>query len=210
MVTADWRARYNRFAAFDAAPAVALLAGVDEAGRGPLAGPVACAAVMLPAGLEPFVINDSKRLTPRQRDQAAAFIRARALAWSVVLVTREEIDRDNILQATLTGMRRAWEQLVPRPDLTLVDGNRLPPGVAPARAVVGGDGLSLAVACASVLAKTARDTCMVELDARYPGYGFARHKGYGTAGHLAALRARGPCPEHRRSFAPVAELAGKI
>lgn len=205
---AVWRERFARLAAFDAGQAGEPLAGVDEAGRGPLAGPVACAAVVLPPGLEPFVINDSKRLTPRQREQAAEVIRRRALAWSVVLVAREEIDRDNILQATLNGMRRAWRELAVRPALTLVDGNRPPAGLAPARLLIGGDGQSLAVACASVLAKVARDAHMVELDARYPGYGFAQHKGYGTAAHLAALRELGPCPEHRRSFAPVAELAG--
>ncbi|HNW92925.1 MAG TPA: ribonuclease HII [bacterium] len=202
---AGWRERYACLAAFDAGQAQPL-AGIDEAGRGPLAGPVVCAAVVLPPDGDPFVAGDSKQLSARARAAALVEIKARALAWSVAVVGREEIDRDNILVATLAGMRRAWLQLAVSPALTLIDGNQLPAGVAPAQTLVRGDGTSLAVACASVLAKETRDALMIELDARYPEYGFAQHKGYGTAAHLAALRARGPCPEHRRTFAPVSGM----
>lgn len=203
-VSAARRRRFAQLAAYDAGLPDQPLAGIDEAGRGPLAGPVVVAAAMLPPGLEPFALDDSKRLPPSLRETAAARIREVALAWTTVIVPRAEIDRVNILQATLTGMRQAWERLSVRPALTLVDGNLLPDGITRARAVVAGDGASLAIAAASVLAKTTRDALMLELEARYPGYGFARHKGYGTPEHLEALRRLGPCPEHRRSFRVVA------
>lgn len=181
-----------------------LAAGVDEAGRGPLAGPVAVAAVILDPARPIDGLDDSKRLTERRREQLFGQILDRAMAHAIVLVPCAEIDRINILQATLFGMRRALEQLAPAAPYALIDGNRLPQGLpCPARAVIGGDHLHASISAASILAKVTRDRYMVELDVRHPGYGFARHKGYGVAAHLEALARLGPCPEHRRSFAPV-------
>lgn len=186
----------------------ALIAGVDEAGRGPLAGPVAVAAVILDPARPIAGIADSKRLTPARRERLAPLIHAQALAWSVVFVEAAEIDRVNILEATLAGMREALCRLATPPALALIDGNRLPRGLpCAARAIIGGDASEAAIGAASILAKTARDARMLELDQRYPGYGFAAHKGYGTAAHLAALARLGPCPEHRRSFRPVREAS---
>jgi ribonuclease HII len=185
------------------------LLGVDEAGRGPLAGPVVAAAVLLPPGLEGFEgVRDSKTLTPRRRDELFSVIRARAAAVGVGWALREEIDRLNVLNATLLAMRRAVERARPGPGtLVVVDGNRRVPGLRrPQRVVVDGDALSLCVAAASVVAKVVRDRWMRVLDRRHPGYGFLRHKGYGTPAHLSALRRLGPSPEHRRSFSPVAEV----
>ncbi len=179
------------------------VAGVDEAGRGPLAGPVVAAAVILDPGRPIEGLDDSKRLAPAVRARLAAAIRERALAWALGRAEVDEIDRLNILQATLLAMRRAVEALRPRPDYALVDGDRWPPLPCPGEPVVGGDAREPAIAAASILAKTARDAEMVALDRRFPGYGFAAHKGYATAAHLAALRQLGPCPAHRRSFAPV-------
>ncbi len=182
-------------------------AGVDEAGRGPLAGPVAVAAVMLDPAHPISGLDDSKKLSEARRLQLAGEIRAKALAWHVVLVEVEEIDRLNILQATLLGMSRALAALDPPPALARIDGNRLPKSLpCPAETVIGGDGIDPAIMAASILAKTARDAHMLALDARYPQYGFARHKGYPSPAHLAALATHGPCPEHRRSFAPVKRL----
>lgn len=183
-----------------------IVAGVDEAGRGPLAGPVVVAAVVLDAGRPIEGLADSKQLSPRRREELFRLIVARAAAHSVVRVEAEEIDRVNILNATLAGMRRALQALSPRPALALIDGNRLP-RVLPcaARAVVRGDATEPAISAASILAKVTRDRILVAYDARWPGYGFAQHKGYPTAAHVAALRRLGPCPEHRRSFAPVRE-----
>lgn len=180
------------------------IAGVDEAGRGPLAGPVAVAAVILDAARPIDGLGDSKALTEAKREALFPLIQAQARAWSIVLVNADEIDRLNILQATLAGMRRAVEALSVPPAHVLVDGNRVPSGLdVPADAVVRGDAKVAAISAASILAKVARDRWMRELDAVHPGYGFATHKGYPTPEHLDALRRLGPCPAHRRSFAPV-------
>lgn len=180
-----------------------LTCGVDEAGRGPLAGPVVAAAVILPPGTSLSGLNDSKKLSPRQRERLAAEIRATALAWAVSEASAAEIDAWNILRSTLRAMARAVAALPLTPDEVLVDGNQAPALEVPVRTIIGGDALEPAIMAASILAKTHRDARLVALEARHPGYGFARHKGYGTAAHLAALARLGPCPEHRRSFAPV-------
>jgi len=181
-----------------------LLAGVDEAGRGPLAGPVVAAAVILD-DLKPIRgLNDSKKLSPKQRERLYDEIWARALCCSVAQASVEEIDRLNILQATLLAMRRAVEGLRLKPAKVLVDGNRLPVLNVLAQAIVKGDAKVPAISAASILAKVTRDRWCAELDVRYPQYGFGGHKGYGTALHLQALRIHGACPEHRRSFSPVA------
>ncbi len=183
-----------------------LVAGVDEAGRGPLAGPVVAAAVILDQRQPIKGLADSKKLTALRREKLFDEIRAKALCCSIAQASVEEIDRLNILQATLLVMRRAVEGLRLKPNNVLVDGNRLPDIGLPAQAIVGGDALVPAISAASILAKVHRDRWCLELDQRYPQYGFAKHKGYGTAAHLAALRAHGPCAEHRISFRPVAEV----
>jgi ribonuclease HII len=181
-----------------------LLAGVDEAGRGPLAGPVVAAAVILD-DLNPIKgLNDSKKLSPLRREKLYDEIRAKALCCSVAQASVEEIDQLNILQATLLAMRRAVEGLRLKPSKVLVDGNRLPVLDVLAEAIVRGDATVPAISAASILAKVTRDRWCQELHQQYPQYGFAGHKGYGTAVHLAALRAHGACPEHRKTFAPVA------
>lgn len=183
-----------------------LLAGVDEAGRGPLAGPVVAAAVMLD-DLRPIKgLADSKILTARRREQLFDEIRAKALCCSIAQASVDEIDRLNILQATLLAMRRAVEGLRLKPRKVLVDGNRLPVLEMLAEAIVGGDARVPAISAASILAKVHRDRWCAELDQQYPLYGFARHKGYGTAEHLAALKMHGACPQHRKTFRPVAEV----
>ncbi|MBC7205408.1 MAG: ribonuclease HII [Methyloversatilis sp.] len=183
-------------------------AGVDEAGRGPLCGPVYAAAVILDPSRPIDGLNDSKKLSEKKREALAPLIRERALAWAIGIATVEEIDRLNILHATMLAMRRAVEGLAVPPDQVLIDGNRVPPGLtAPARAIVGGDASEAAISAASILAKTGRDHEMMALAALYPQYGIAKHKGYPTAEHLAALRIHGPSPIHRRSFAPVAQSA---
>jgi ribonuclease HII len=180
-----------------------LLAGVDEAGRGPLAGPVVAAAVMLDE-LQPIKgLADSKTLSPRRRERLYDEIRAKALCCSVAEASAQEIDALNILQATLLAMRRAVEGLRLVPHFVLVDGNRLPVLKMPAQAIVKGDAKVQAIAAASILAKVHRDRLCEALHERYPQYGFAAHKGYPTAEHLRALRTHGACPEHRHSFAPV-------
>lgn len=185
-----------------------MIAGVDEAGRGPLCGPVYAAAVILDPVRPIDGLNDSKKLSEKKREALAPLIRERALAWAVGIATVEEIDRLNILHATMLAMRRAVEGLAVPPDQVLIDGNRVPPGLTmPARAIVGGDASEAAISAASILAKTGRDHEMMALAALYPQYGIARHKGYPTAEHLAALRIHGPSPIHRRSFAPVAQSA---
>jgi len=180
--------------------------GVDEAGRGPWAGPVSAGAVILNPDDLPAGINDSKALTHARREALEIEIKARALAWGVGFASVEEIDRQNILHATGLAMRRAVEALAIPPLAALVDGNyrfNLPCAI---QTVIKGDSLSLSIAAASILAKTARDRVMVELDAEYPGYGFAGHKGYNAPIHSAALKALGPCPAHRRSWAPIRAL----
>jgi ribonuclease HII len=169
-----------------------------------LAGPVTAAAVILDASRPIAGLNDSKKLSESAREALFVLIVERALAWRIEFVEAEEIDRLNILQATLTGMRRALEGLSPRADAARIDGNKIPRGLpCPAEAVVGGDAIEPAIMAASILAKVARDRRMRELHAQYPQYGFDRHKGYPSAAHLAALRTHGPCAEHRRSYAPV-------
>ncbi|MGS1078498.1 ribonuclease HII [Pseudoxanthomonas beigongshangi] len=186
------------------APVFRLVAGVDEAGRGPLAGPVSVAAVILDPDRPIDGLNDSKQLTETQRETLYPLIIERALAWRVEFVHREEIDQLNILQATMEGMRRAVRALQPAAELARIDGNRIPTRLScPAEALVGGDRLDAAIMAASILAKVTRDRAMVELHAQFPQYGFANHKGYSTPEHLSALTRHGPCPQHRRSFAPV-------
>lgn len=183
-----------------------LVAGVDEAGRGPLAGPVCAAAVILDPRDPIPDLDDSKRLTATQRAALEPRIQRGALAWSLGWASAAEIDRVNILQASLLAMRRAVSALDPSPRRVLVDGNRCPELDCPAEAIIGGDGRVPAIAAASILAKVARDRLMEALERDFPGYGFARHKGYPTQTHREALVRLGPCPEHRRSFAPVRVL----
>lgn len=185
----------------------AWVAGVDEAGRGPLAGPVVVAAVILDPAHPIDGLDDSKRLSARRREQLYALIVHHALAHAVVRVEAAEIDRVNILNATLAGMTRALQALAIAPAHALIDGNRLPKVLpCPARAIVGGDASEPAISAASILAKVTRDRILCDYETRWPGYGFVRHKGYPTPDHLDALTRLGPCPEHRRSFAPVREV----
>jgi len=180
-----------------------LLAGVDEAGRGPLAGPVMAAAVILDPEAPVTGLADSKVLTASRRAALEEEIKARALAWGLASASVEEIDRCNILEASMLAMQRAVAALPLRPARVCVDGNRCPPFPCPAEAVVGGDACVAAISAASILAKVARDREMLRLDAAHPGYGFACHKGYATLAHRAALARLGPCAAHRRSFRPV-------
>ena len=183
------------------------IAGVDEAGRGPLAGAVVAAAVILEPSRAIAGLADSKTLTALRRERLAQLIRNQALAWALGRAEVEEIDRLNILQASLLAMRRAIHALPIAPELVLVDGKHLPSGLTcAASAIIKGDALVPAISAASILAKTARDAELLELDRLYPEYGFAQHKGYPTAAHRQALHIYGPCPVHRRSFAPVAAL----
>lgn len=185
-----------------------LIAGVDEAGRGPLAGPVVAAAVILD-DLNPIAgLNDSKKLSAARREKLFDEIRAKALCCSIAQASVEEIDEINILQATMLAMRRAVEGLRLKPAKVLVDGNRLPVLDVLAEAIVKGDATVPAISAASILAKVTRDRWCAQLDQQYPQYGFAGHKGYGTAEHLAALQAHGACPEHRKTFAPVTQVLG--
>ena len=184
-----------------------LVAGIDEAGRGPLAGPVVAAAVILDPARPVAGLRDSKLLSARQRDRLAVEIRANALAWSVGDADVAEIDALNILQATMLAMRRAFDGLAVAPAEAWIDGNRCPELACTMRAIVKGDRDVAVISAASILAKTVRDAMLDELDGRYPAYGFAHNRGYGTPGHLAALARHGPCPAHRRSFAPVAQSA---
>ena len=196
------------------------IAGLDEVGRGPLAGPVVAAAVVLPRGFRHTDIKDSKLLTARQRERIAPAIKQNAECWGIGVVDVEEIDRINILKASLLAMVKAFQGLRSAPDLLLIDGNQPIPtelfeavsphaGLTPRqKTIVKGDRLCLSIAAASILAKVARDEMMVELDKQYPQYGFAGHKGYGSAAHLEALRRFGPSPVHRRSFRPVRDAYG--
>jgi ribonuclease HII len=194
------------------------IAGIDEAGRGPLAGPVVAAAVILPQAFAHHEIRDSKLLTVKQRERLAPVIKSNAVSWGLGVVDVEEIDRSNILKATLMAMAQACEALMPPADYLLIDGNQTIPleilrlgrnskEHAPRQeAIIKGDRICFSIAAASIVAKVARDEMMIALDASYPQYGFAGHKGYGSAAHLEALRRHGPSPVHRRSFAPVRAL----
>ena len=177
-----------------------LLCGVDEAGRGPLAGPVCAAAVILPRGLVIPGLNDSKKLTDKRRRELFDIIVAEAEAYGIAFASEQEIDEINILQATFLAMERAVSQLSVKPDLALVDGNRAPKLPIPVKTVVKGDSLSANIAAASILAKVTHDRLLEELDETYPAYGFSVHKGYGTKRHYEALRENGPCPVHRMTF----------
>jgi ribonuclease HII len=182
-----------------------LICGVDEAGRGPLAGPVYAAAVILDPQQPIAGLADSKLLSARQRAALSVAIKSRALAWAVAAASVEEIDTLNILRAALLAMRRAVAALSVQPDEALVDGNQAPTLPMSCRTLVGGDRLHPSISAASILAKTARDAELIALDASYPQYGFAQHKGYGTPQHLLALQIHGPCAIHRRTFGPVAQ-----
>ena len=179
---------------------VRLICGVDEAGRGPLAGPVCAAAVILPAGLEINGLDDSKKLSDKKRRELYPIIQEKAVAYAVAFATHEEIDQINILQATYLAMERAMAQLPVKPDMALIDGNRTKDFGLPVKTVVHGDSLSAGIAAASVLAKVSRDDVMLELAREYPQYGFDIHKGYGTKAHYEALREHGPSPIHRMTF----------
>ncbi len=183
-----------------------LVCGIDEAGRGPLAGPVTAAAVILDPARPIAGLNDSKKLSEKRREALAIEIKEKALAWAIAEASPAEIDQINILQATFLAMQRAVAALGVPAERAVVDGNRCPKLAIPVEAVVKGDGKIAAIAAASILAKTDRDGKLRELHTVYPQYGFDRHMGYPTAAHFAALQAHGPCPEHRRSFAPVAQL----
>lgn len=189
-------------------PAGVLVAGVDEAGRGSLAGPVVAAAVILPPAVVLPRLTDSKLLTPMVRSRLAEAIYGVATAWSVAAVEAADIDATDILRATLRAMAQAVGALAPQPGLVLVDGNVTPSLPMPARAVIQGDRRVAAISAASILAKVTRDRLMEHWAARFPAYGFAQHKGYGTAGHRAAIARHGPSPIHRRTFAGVREYAG--
>lgn len=206
---------YLDLAGFDsvlAAQHSCLIAGVDEAGRGPWAGPVVAAAVVLPLGCRLLGINDSKKLSPQKRRQAFGLILSQAVAVGLGMVDPAGIDSVNILQATFRAMNFALCSLREKPGLIIVDGNRIIPSMPvrlssiPQKTIVKGDGLSLSIAAASIVAKCFRDSLMEGYDLEYPGYGFARHKGYGTKEHQLALAKLGPCPIHRRSYAPVRAL----
>ena len=179
---------------------VQLICGVDEAGRGPLAGPVCAAAVILPRDLQIPGLTDSKKLTDKKRRELFPVIQEQAIAYGIGLVSEQEIDEINILQATFLAMRRALDQLSVRPDLALIDGNRETDFGLPVKTVVKGDSLSANIAAASILAKVTRDNIMIQLSEQYPEYGFEIHKGYGTKAHYAALTEHGASPVHRRSF----------
>ena len=179
---------------------VNLVCGVDEAGRGPLAGPVCAAAVMLPPGLAIPGLNDSKKLTDKKRRELYDVIIREAVTYGVAFASETEIDEINILQATFLAMERAMQKLSPQPELALIDGNRAKDFGLPVRTIIKGDSLSASIAAASILAKVTRDRLMEEYNAQYPQYGFAVHKGYGTRRHYEALREFGPCPIHRQTF----------
>ena len=177
-----------------------LVCGIDEAGRGPLAGPVFAAAVILPDHVRIDGLNDSKKVAPKKREELYDVILRTALAYGIGFATEKEIDEINILQATFLAMRRAFDKLEPKPDCALVDGNRMPCLGTETRLIVKGDSLSASIAAASILAKVSRDRVMCRIDEIYPGYGFAKHKGYGTGLHVKLLQKLGPCPVHRRTF----------
>ena len=190
-----WRYEREAFA-----EGFAVVCGVDEAGRGPLAGPVCAAAVILPRETVIDGLNDSKKLPDKKRRELYDIITERAVTYGIAFASEQEIDEVNILQATFLAMERAMEKLSVRPQLALIDGNRAKDFGLPVRTIVSGDALSASIAAASILAKVTRDRLMEELDGEYPQYGIAVHKGYGTKRHYEALRAFGPCPIHRRTF----------
>ncbi len=192
----DWL-RYEREAIQEG---YALVCGIDEAGRGPLAGPVFAGAVIMPQGCIIEGVRDSKRISEKKRELLFDVIKEKAAAWGIGFATEQEIDELNILQATFLAMRRAVESLTPQPLLALVDGNQAPPLPMKVRTIVKGDACCESIAAASILAKVSRDRLMRQIDTIYPEYGFAKHKGYGTAAHRAALQKFGPCPVHRRTF----------
>jgi len=177
-----------------------MICGVDEAGRGPLAGPVCAAAVILPMDIDIPGLNDSKKLSDKKRRELFPVICEKAKAYAIAFADHKEIDEINILQATFLAMERAISQLPVKPDFALVDGNRAKDFGVPVETVIGGDGLSASIAAASILAKVTRDDYMLKMAEQYPGYGFEIHKGYGTKAHYAALAERGPCPIHRMTF----------
>lgn len=184
-----------------------LIAGVDEAGRGPLAGPVVCAAVILDPKHPIAGLGDSKALSEKKRQELFPLIQQYSLAWKIIFIDAADIDRLNIFKATMEGMRRAVSELTIEPQHALIDGNKVPPGLpCSAEALVKGDARETCIMAASILAKVARDAYMLNLHERFPQYDFAQHKGYPTAAHFESLKLHGPCPEHRRSFAPVREL----
>lgn len=185
-----------------------LVAGVDEAGRGPLAGPVVAAAVILDPHRPIKGLDDSKKLSERRREALFPLIQERSIAWSVIEISPSEIDQLNILQATLMGMKKAIERLDPVPSLALIDGNKSPDVACAVRTIVQGDSLEPAISAASILAKVTRDRRMLEWHTKFPEYGFDRHKGYPTAEHRRLLEEIGPCEIHRRSFAPVRKCLG--
>ncbi len=185
-----------------------LICGIDEAGRGPWAGPVVASAVILDQHDTPQGLNDSKKLTPEKREALFDPI-LKSAHVGIGIVSAAEIDAINILQATYLAMKRAVQNLNPLPTLALVDGNRAPPLPCAVQTIIKGDALSLSIAAASIIAKVTRDRIMVELEKQYPDYGFAKHKGYGTAVHAAALRRLGPCAEHRKSFKPISNLLAR-
>jgi ribonuclease HII len=200
----------QRVADLQVAPGKQLIAGVDEAGRGPLAGAVMAAAVILPAQYDLPGLNDSKKLSESRRERLFELIQAQAVSYAIVAVAATEIDRINILQATLQAMKKAVTALATQPDFVYVDGNRCPLWSYASEALVQGDSRLDCIAAASILAKVARDRTMADMEQRYPGYGFARHKGYPTSAHMSALQLLGPCPEHRRSYAPVARCLAAL
>jgi ribonuclease HII len=184
-----------------------LIAGVDEAGRGPLAGPVVCAAVILDPKQPIEGLGDSKALSEKKREQLFPLIQECSLAWKIIFINAQDIDRLNIFKATMEGMRRAVNELIVKPGHALIDGNKIPPGLrCSAEALVKGDARETCIMAASILAKVARDAYMIKLHEQFPQYAFAQHKGYPTAIHFESLKQHGPCPEHRRSFAPVREV----
>lgn len=183
-----------------AAEGFSVVCGTDEAGRGPLAGPVYAAAVILPAGLVIEGLNDSKKISEKKREKLFEIIKAEAVSYGIASASEEEIDTINILNAAQLAMRRAVAMLTPRPDLVLVDGNVAREFEMKAVPIIGGDAVSPSIAAASILAKVSRDRVCLEMDAKYPEYGFAKHKGYPTKAHMDAVRQYGPCPCHRRSF----------
>ena len=185
-----------------------LVAGIDEAGRGPIAGPVAAAGVILPRDFFLAGVNDSKLLSEKKRLQLVKIIKREALAWAVVMISPSQIDRVNILQATKAAMRTVVNELLPRPDYLLIDAVKIPDMQTKQYPIIRGDSLSISIACASIIAKVERDWAMQAYETIFPGYGFARHKGYATREHILALERLGPSPIHRSSFEPVKSMVG--